>query len=177
MSKQGRWKQISCFRCLIDNSGLIKGLWRVLVGGTVFSPVFLGVSDFNRAVDFHTPLMACLGLSLRFCDPSKSWAAWQRPEQPRPLFIIGRPYDQAPASVATAPSWHLLRHRDLWLMKPTTWYWLMELFQWGHLACEHITMNIITLRICAIWKVINSVLSAITILSLANWIWLSAPLK
>lgn len=42
--------------------------------------------------------MDSIGLKLRFCDRSKPWAAWETGDQPRPLFIITRPFDELPAS-------------------------------------------------------------------------------
>lgn len=65
----------------------------------MFSHVFLGTNQFDRALAFYRPLMALLGLRERFCDPQRPWAAWEPAAGGRPLFIIGRPYDGAPASV------------------------------------------------------------------------------
>lgn len=62
----------------------------------MFSHVFLGVTDFERALAFYQPLMACLEVPRRFCDPDRPWAGWQTPETTRPLFVIGKPYDQQP---------------------------------------------------------------------------------
>jgi lactoylglutathione lyase len=62
----------------------------------VFSHVFVGVSDFDRALAFYRPLMACLDLPERFCEPERPWAGWQTPGSVRPLFLIGLPFDGAP---------------------------------------------------------------------------------
>ena len=62
----------------------------------MFSHVFIGVGDFDRALAFYQPLLAALGLEARFCDRSRPWAGWQSPGQPRPLFLIGAPYDGEP---------------------------------------------------------------------------------
>jgi catechol 2,3-dioxygenase-like lactoylglutathione lyase family enzyme len=59
----------------------------------MFSHVFTGVSDFDRAMAFYEPLLAGLGLQLRFCERSRPWAGWQVPGVDRPLFVIGRPFD------------------------------------------------------------------------------------
>ncbi len=59
----------------------------------MFSHVFIGVGDFDRALAFYTPLMAALELPQRFCDPTRPWAGWQSVPGPRPLFLIGRPFD------------------------------------------------------------------------------------
>jgi catechol 2,3-dioxygenase-like lactoylglutathione lyase family enzyme len=42
--------------------------------------------------------MAALGLPEKFCDPAKPWAAWMPSDAPRPLFIVGAPFDGQPAS-------------------------------------------------------------------------------
>ncbi len=59
----------------------------------MFSHIFVGVSDFNRALAFYRALMPVLGIQERFCDPARPWAGWQSHPDPRPLFLIGRPYD------------------------------------------------------------------------------------
>jgi lactoylglutathione lyase len=67
----------------------------------MFSHVFVGVSDFHRALAFYEPVMAALGVKPRFCDPERPWAGWQSAPDPRPLFLIGKPYDalaQAPGN-------------------------------------------------------------------------------
>lgn len=55
--------------------------------------MFVGVSDFDRALAFYTPLMSCLGQQMRFCDRSRPWAGWQTPGVARPLFLIGKPHN------------------------------------------------------------------------------------
>ena len=61
----------------------------------MFSHVFVGVSDFERALLFYQPLMECLGHPQRFCERSRPWAGWQTSAaQARPLFLIGSPYNQ-----------------------------------------------------------------------------------
>lgn len=62
----------------------------------MFSHIFIGVSDFERALAFYQPLMAALEQPLRFVDAGRPWAGWQSAPGPRPLLVIGRPYDQAP---------------------------------------------------------------------------------
>lgn len=59
----------------------------------MFSHIFVGVSDFERALKFYEPLMASLGIRQRFCDRSRPWAGWQSTPGPRPLFLIGAPFD------------------------------------------------------------------------------------
>lgn len=59
----------------------------------MISHVFVGVSDFERALAFYRPVMEALGVRERFCDPSRPWAGWESTPGPRPLFLIGSPYD------------------------------------------------------------------------------------
>jgi Glyoxalase/Bleomycin resistance protein/Dioxygenase superfamily len=59
----------------------------------VFSHIFTGASDFNRAFVFYEPILKELGLVLRFHDPEHKWAGWQPSEGGRPLFILGKPFD------------------------------------------------------------------------------------
>lgn len=60
----------------------------------MFSHVFVGVGDFDTALAFFNPLMAALGMERRFCERDRPWAGWQAPGSPRPLFLIGAPFDR-----------------------------------------------------------------------------------
>lgn len=51
------------------------------------------VNDFDRALAFYEPVLASLGIAFRFADGSRPWAGWQSPPDPRPLFLIARPYN------------------------------------------------------------------------------------
>ena len=62
----------------------------------MFSHIFVGVHDLGRALAFYKPLMAVLGIELRFCEPERPWAGWQSHPDPRPFFLIGRPFDGQP---------------------------------------------------------------------------------
>ena len=62
----------------------------------MFSHIFVGVSDFERAFAFYEALMQSLDIPLRFCQRGKPWAGWQSDPGPRPLFLIGHPYDGQP---------------------------------------------------------------------------------
>ena len=62
----------------------------------MFSHIFIGITDFDRALAFYNPVMAALGIAPRFCEPERPWAGWQSAPEPRPLFVIGRPFDGAP---------------------------------------------------------------------------------
>jgi catechol 2,3-dioxygenase-like lactoylglutathione lyase family enzyme len=59
----------------------------------MFSHVFVGTDDFERALAFYRPLMDTLRIRARFCEAEKPWAGWQSSPDPRPLFLIGKPYD------------------------------------------------------------------------------------
>ncbi|MFT3997662.1 MAG: VOC family protein [Asticcacaulis sp.] len=59
----------------------------------MFSHVFVGTGDFDRALAFYRPVMAVLGIRERFCDSARPWAGWQSEPGPRPLFLIGKPYE------------------------------------------------------------------------------------
>jgi len=61
--------------------------------GRMYSHIFVGVGDFDRALAFYTPVMAALGLQLRFVERDRPWAGWQSHPEPRPLFLIGKPFD------------------------------------------------------------------------------------
>lgn len=60
----------------------------------MISHIFLGVTDFERALTFYRALMPVLGIEERFCDRSRPWAGWQSHPEPRPLFLIGKPFDE-----------------------------------------------------------------------------------
>jgi len=62
----------------------------------MFSHVFVGVGDFDRAMAFYGPVMAALGARQRFVDATRPWAGWQPVAGARPLFVIGRPFDKQP---------------------------------------------------------------------------------
>ena len=59
----------------------------------MFSHIFVGITDFNRALAFYNPVMAALGIKPRFCDKERPWAGWQSSPDMRPLFLIVKPYD------------------------------------------------------------------------------------
>ncbi|MBT9527283.1 MAG: VOC family protein [Rhizobacter sp.] len=59
----------------------------------MFSHIFVGVKDFDRALAFYKPVMQAIGAQLRFVDAKRPWAGWQSQPEPRPLFLIGSPHD------------------------------------------------------------------------------------
>jgi catechol 2,3-dioxygenase-like lactoylglutathione lyase family enzyme len=64
----------------------------------MLSHVYVGVDDFERAVAFYSAVLPGLGWSPKFVDDSRPWAGWRPNDGERPLFLVGRPYDQQPAS-------------------------------------------------------------------------------
>jgi lactoylglutathione lyase len=62
----------------------------------MLSHVFIGVADFDRALAFYRALMPVLGIRERFCEPQRPWAGWQSAPDPRPLLLIGAPFDGRP---------------------------------------------------------------------------------
>jgi catechol 2,3-dioxygenase-like lactoylglutathione lyase family enzyme len=59
----------------------------------MFSHVFIGVGEFERAFAFYSGLMDTLALRLKFCERDVPWAGWFDPASPRPLLLIGHPFD------------------------------------------------------------------------------------
>jgi lactoylglutathione lyase len=59
----------------------------------MLSHIFVGVTNFDRALEFYQAVMTALGIEQRFCDASRPWAGWQTPGTVRPLFLVGSPYD------------------------------------------------------------------------------------
>lgn len=59
----------------------------------MISHICIGITDFARANKFYAPIMARLGLTLRFSDANRPFAAWSPADQTRPLFFIGAPFD------------------------------------------------------------------------------------
>jgi lactoylglutathione lyase len=62
----------------------------------MFSHVFIGTNHFERTFRLYAALMEALGNPLRFCDRERPWAGWQSHPGPRPLLLIGAPYDGNP---------------------------------------------------------------------------------
>lgn len=65
----------------------------------MFSHVFVSASHFDRALAFYRALMPVMGIQERFCETERPWAGWQSHPEPRPLFLIGRPFDGEPHRV------------------------------------------------------------------------------
>lgn len=62
----------------------------------MISHVYIGVSDYERALQFYLAVMAELDLQLKFAEKARFWAGWTSRERARPLVLIGRPFDGAP---------------------------------------------------------------------------------
>lgn len=62
----------------------------------MFSHVFVGVTDFERALRFYSRLFSILGLKQRFYDANVPWAGWHPAEGGRPYFVISKPFDGQP---------------------------------------------------------------------------------
>lgn len=59
----------------------------------MFSHVCIGTRDFDLALAFYRPLMTLLGVTERFCDPTRPWAGWQTTPGPRPLLLLTAPFE------------------------------------------------------------------------------------
>lgn len=59
----------------------------------MFSHIYIGTRDFDRALAFYRPLLALLGVAERFCEPDRPWAGWQSSPAPRPLLLLGVPFE------------------------------------------------------------------------------------
>ncbi len=64
----------------------------------MISHVFIGVNNFDLAVEFYSGIMDEMGFRLQFNETEKSWAGWVGPTSPRPLFLIGRPHNNQDAT-------------------------------------------------------------------------------
>lgn len=62
----------------------------------MFSHVFMGVSDFDRALNFYTQVLSKLNIERRFVEPDKRWAGWHSAGGTRPYFVISKPFNGEP---------------------------------------------------------------------------------
>jgi len=74
----------------------------------MLSHVHVGISDYDRAFAFYSPLLTGLGLERKFADRDQGWAGWMKPGVSRPLFLIGRPFDGRPPSAGNGQMLALL---------------------------------------------------------------------
>jgi len=63
----------------------------------MLSHVHIGVREFDDALALYSAVLAGLGWTLKFVERERLWAGWKPDQVDRPLFLIGRPYDGAPA--------------------------------------------------------------------------------
>jgi catechol 2,3-dioxygenase-like lactoylglutathione lyase family enzyme len=63
----------------------------------MLSHTHVGVNDFDRAFDFYSKIMGALGCPLKFLEPERPWAGWKPPDADRPLLVMGKPENGAPA--------------------------------------------------------------------------------
>lgn len=68
----------------------------------MLSHIFIGITDFERALRFYRPVLASLGIEERFCEPARPWAGWHSAGGQRPLFVIAHPHDGQAPPPATA---------------------------------------------------------------------------
>lgn len=64
----------------------------------MLSHVYVGITDFERALAFYSAVMPELGWSLKFVEHDRPWAGWKPRNQDRPLFLVGAPYNGEPAA-------------------------------------------------------------------------------
>lgn len=76
----------------------------------MLSHVCIGVRAFDRAFAFYSEVMSALGHELKFRELDRPWAGWMAKDQPRPLFIIGKPYDGNAAQSGNGQMVALLAH-------------------------------------------------------------------
>ncbi len=63
----------------------------------MISHLFIGVNDFDQAFRFYSAVLVDLGLTLKFCERERPWAGWMDSSAPRPLLLIGQPFNGEPA--------------------------------------------------------------------------------
>jgi len=81
----------SIYRPKSDN----RGVFNLCKGVTVFSHVFVSVTDFERALRFYNAVMDALQTAQRFCDPAKPWAGWHSADGSWLFFVICTPHNCA----------------------------------------------------------------------------------
>ena len=64
----------------------------------MYSHINVGTSSIEKAVNFYDAVLMPLGISRKFIDNERGWAAWQNKDNDRPLFIVGLPVNDGPQS-------------------------------------------------------------------------------
>lgn len=62
----------------------------------MFSHIFIGAQDFERALAFYSALADTLCLQPRFVQRGRPWAGWESVPGPRPLLLVGAPFNGEP---------------------------------------------------------------------------------
>jgi catechol 2,3-dioxygenase-like lactoylglutathione lyase family enzyme len=62
----------------------------------MLSHIFIGATDFDRALAFYSALAKVLEIQPRFVQADRPWAGWQSTPGPRPLLLIGTPFNGQP---------------------------------------------------------------------------------
>ena len=62
----------------------------------MLSHIHIGISDFDTAFEFYGRIFIALDLKLKFAEPENRWAGWTAADAPRPLILIGAPFDGKP---------------------------------------------------------------------------------
>lgn len=60
--------------------------------------MYIGVRDRSRAAAFYGAVLPILGWRASRIDPDRPYAAWRPLDQPRPVILVGRPWNGEPAS-------------------------------------------------------------------------------
>jgi lactoylglutathione lyase len=59
----------------------------------MLSHIFIGASNFDRALSFYSALAEVLRIQPRFIERERPWAGWQSTPGPCPLLLIGTPFN------------------------------------------------------------------------------------
>ena len=62
----------------------------------MLSHIYIGTNDLPAATKFYAAIFETLALTQKFKNDVMS--GWMDPAKPRPLFVVGKPFDGGPAS-------------------------------------------------------------------------------
>lgn len=65
----------------------------------MYSHIHIGTSSIEKAAIFYDAVLTPLGITRKFMDTVRGWAGWQGKDKDRPLFLVGRPFDENAQSV------------------------------------------------------------------------------
>lgn len=60
----------------------------------MFSHIHIGTHDLASAVEFFDRVLEPLGITRKFIDYDREWAGWRYSGAERPLFLVGKPFNQ-----------------------------------------------------------------------------------